>query len=757
MGALRTIVSDAGLTPVMGDAEREQARELSLRGVRPPVRVPGYEQEHFVGHGAYGEVWTAVNRNSGRRVAIKFFTRRGGLDWSALAREVEKLRYLFSDRYVVQLFEVGWESDPPYYVMEYMENGSLEDLLRTHRLTVHEAVSVFREVAVALVHAHDKGILHCDLKPANILLDHDRKPRLADFGQSRLTNEMSPALGTLFYMAPEQADLTAVPDARWDVYALGAVMYRMLAGEPPHRDEPGATSVTTGTLDAQLAAYRKLIMSAPKPAAHRAQPGVDSVLAAIVDKCLEPSPSKRFANPQAVLAALDAWHLQRMRRPLLWVTGFTFVLLFCLMALIGQYLFRTTVNTAEHGVESRALEANRFAAKSEAERFAAQIQLRFVQLEAMARNAQLREALQKGDRLKGDRAAELQLDQLLADRKAHGDKQFPPSDRSSLWFATDASGHQRGTAPTIEPARHIYRGFRDYFHGLGEYPATTNPPPGIIERPHRSVAYRRERPTGERIWSVAFTVPVSESPGAKPVGIVGMTIDLADADGARPDRFPVLIDTRPDAKTGRRGLILRHPYWAEMERQGEPPLYFADDVVGWADKSDDRAPLENGAAYTDPVSVADADTPGQSEFEGKWLASVHRVRVGPEQIDTGWVVLVQERRDEALQPVRDLQWRLGYVALIACVAVLMLVVLMWTGMVFVMDTSSRSPVTRLLRRWAGLPTSGTGGTGGTAGASVGGSVTGAGTARGGDTILPGVAPRIGQEKQVLTDPGEPGA
>src|SRR6478672_5568253 len=165
----------------MGERDRAAARDLSLRGVRPPVQVPGYEPERFLGYGAYGEVWVAVNRNSGRKVAIKFFTRRGGLDWASLAREVEKLRYLFSDRYVVQLFEVGWESDPPYYVMEYMEHGSLEDLLRSHPPTVHEAVALFREIGVALVHAHDKGILHCDLKPANILLDDDGKPRLADF------------------------------------------------------------------------------------------------------------------------------------------------------------------------------------------------------------------------------------------------------------------------------------------------------------------------------------------------------------------------------------------------------------------------------------------------------------------------------------------------------------------------------------------------------------------------------------------------
>lgn len=728
-----TPLSETGLTPVMTDADHQAARVLSLRGVHPPLEVPGHERFAFLGQGAFGEVWTAVNRNSGRRVAIKYFTRRGALDWSALAREVEKLRYLFSDRYVVQLFEVGWEADPPYYVMEYLENGSLEDLLRTHTPHPHEVAALFREITIGLVHAHDKGILHCDLKPANVLLDHEKRPKLADFGQSRLANETAPALGTLFYMAPEQADLSAVPDARWDVYALGALVYRMLVGAPPHRDDPTSATVTAGALDAQLASYRKMILGAPKPTAHHAVPGVDKGFAAIVDRCLEPSPGKRFPNPQAVLAAIDAWNIQRVRRPLLWVTGGTFVLLFLLMGLLGQYLFRTTVNTAEHGVESRALEANKFAAQTEARQLAAQIQLRWVQLDAAARNVQVRELLAKGEGLKADPEASHKLDRLLGERKERSDRQFAAGDRSAIWFADDAAGFQRAAWPTADAARHKYRGYRDYFHGLGERPEGT-PVPGIIARAHRSVAYRRKVEGGDDVWSVAFTVPVlSDGPDTKTIGIVGMTLDLADATPERVDRFAVLIDTRPDTKSGRRGLILRHPYWATMKGTSDPPLYYADSVVKWADSlsaGDDTTPFAD-PQFTDPVSA------GEPAFGGLWLASANRVRVGPDKVDTGWVVLVQERRDEALQPVREMQWRLGYVGLVAGVAVLGLVALMWTGMMMVMDTSSRSPVTRMLRRWAGLPTSGTGTAGATAPAS---GLAGAGTARSSGTPTPGSAP-----------------
>src|SRR6185436_8278556 len=158
--------------------DQQRARELSLARTRPPLEVPGYEIQQFLGAGAFGEVWVGVDRNTGRRVAIKFYAHRNRVDWSLLSREVEKLVFLSADRYVVQLLDVGWDSEPPYYVMEFIDDGSLDDLLADRGpLTVSEGVALIREVAVGLVHAHGRGVLHCDLKPANILLDSDEHPR----------------------------------------------------------------------------------------------------------------------------------------------------------------------------------------------------------------------------------------------------------------------------------------------------------------------------------------------------------------------------------------------------------------------------------------------------------------------------------------------------------------------------------------------------------------------------------------------------
>ena len=112
---------DLTKTPVQTLDELTRSRALSRTGTsRGPVAT-GYQLQHRLGEGAYGAVWLAREQRTGKQVAIKFYTHRRGLDWSLLSREVEKLALLYTSRNIVRLLDVGWQSDPPYYVMEFLE------------------------------------------------------------------------------------------------------------------------------------------------------------------------------------------------------------------------------------------------------------------------------------------------------------------------------------------------------------------------------------------------------------------------------------------------------------------------------------------------------------------------------------------------------------------------------------------------------------------------------------------------------------
>lgn len=599
----------------------QRARELSRQRRQPPTQVPGYELTQFLGAGAYGEVWVAVDENTGRRVAIKFYAHRGGLDWSLLSREVEKLSFLFADRHVVQLLDVGWESNPPFYVMEHLEEGSLDDYLAAGPMPVDDAVRMFREIAIGLMHAHGKGVLHCDLKPANILLDQDHKPRLADFGQSRLSNEQTPALGTLYYMAPEQADLDAAPDARWDVYALGAVLYRMLTGIAPHRGDLEAEEIESATdLDERLKRYRQAIRNAPPLTKHRKIPGVDKPLAEIIDNCLAPDPKRRYRNVQAVLDALKKRESSRARRPLLILGAVGPAVLLVVMTLFAWRGFEAAVSRSTDALTKRALESNGFAAQFVSETVARRIERRWEILSKAAEDPEIqrwvKECNAQGltteqfqrvyDILHTDQDADLDPDdpiakyldamrQLRATMERLRNSNMRPS--STSWFVQDRHG--------ISLARHPHSTVtfggnfsgRDYFHGRGrdlDLSEVDAESPEIIDAKHRSIVFT-SKSTKRRM--VAFSVPVFDlelpEDQRQPIGVVAMTVHLGSFAELRPEdaeaqhQLAVLIDTRPD-ETGRRGAVLEHPGLAASSTNGkdatgpraadtEPEAYYVDE------------------------------------------------------------------------------------------------------------------------------------------------------------------------------------
>jgi len=707
-------------TPTQGEEHQHRAECLSREPGGPPTIVPGYELEQFLGRGAFGEVWVAVNHNTRCQVAIKFFTHRSGLDWALLVREVEKLRSLSNDRYVVQLLEVGWEADPPYYVMEYVGRGSLEDLLAGGPLPVDEAVALFREAAIGLSHAHNKGILHCDIKPANILLDQDQRPRLADFGQARLTGEESPALGSWFYMAPEQADFRAVPDIRWDVYALGAVLHFMLTGQPPYRtDEAARIMKDSGKLEERLRHYQKHIVAARPPEVHRHRPKVDRALSDIVDRCVAADPRKRFPTVQAVLDALDERALRRTRRPVLLLGMLGPALALLVVCVLGWFPLRNTIQTAAEELRDEQLAEQRGAARFNATVIREQIEKRFRTLEKEAAADDLRRRL---DSASADAAApRLELQRYLTDLHVRNANDF----KALFWFVDNARGIELAISPLEKGKDTIGKDFRwrDYFHGQGRDYAADDPRVATLmplRAPHRSAIFQSTATDAGRPYSVAFSTPIwpaDRNDAGSPSGILATSVELGDFGQMRINEheWVVLVDMNTPVR-GRRGVILQHPALEELQRRNTPRAqmvyYLQPETVALIDgirqaKASNDPKLDEMSVdqeYEDPMAALDPE-----KYGGQWLAAIEPVFVhlgDGQEHDTGWVVIVQGTKAQALGWVdgaiaklqRGLLWR----SLIGLAGVLIVVTALSSFVVRALDRASHARLTGR-PRLAGTP------------------------------------------------------
>jgi eukaryotic-like serine/threonine-protein kinase len=692
-------------TAVQDETARERAQALSLSGGQPPTTLPGFRILRQIGEGKYGTVWLARELNTGKHVAIKFYTHRRGVDWSLLGREVEKLAVLYTSRNIVGLLSVGWDHDPPYYVMEYLPNGSLATRLEHGPRPTVEAVRVAIRVCQALVHAHGSGILHCDLKPANVLLDQDHEPRLCDFGQSRLADEQGHALGTLFYMAPEQADLKGVPDARWDVYALGALLYHMLVGQPPYRSEAGERQLKdAGSLEERLQIYRRLVRQSPRPNGHRQIAHVDAALADIIDRCLAVDPARRFANAQAVLDRLRIRAQMRARRPILAIGLLLPVVLLSGLAPVAFGAMRDAVSTARENVTARALDSNALSVSLLAESLRRELEQRLGELSAVAADERVRTAVEEEIGNSPDRRGSLWklLDQRRETMDAKLKQEQRPEDVS--WFLCDADGYQRWRNPRSSESQEKNYNWRDYFHGLDVEFVENAAPEGIkpIEEPHISLAYRSTS-TGQ--YSIALTAPVRDGDNENVIAVLGRSLDLSELleDYEHTlQRHGIGLSGRKIAMLdSREWKLLAHPWLlkhadrlteAEFDRLTLPTLIQfqlaemirVSQVADESQAAEDR--LDRTDEYTDPVGILDPQ-----EYGGIWLAAFSTVG------DTHWIAIVQEDREAAWRPVDGLRSRLVMSGFVGLAVVGVLLVGMWGLIISLL--SDRGP--RWLRNLAG--------------------------------------------------------
>jgi serine/threonine-protein kinase len=285
------------------NAEAEQPAEETLSA---GTKIGPYTVERLVGRGGGGTVYGARSDN-GQLVALKLLRAEMARFPSMITRflrEAEVVRSIAHPN-IVEIYEIGeYEPNRPYYAMELLEGTDLRKLLQVHgRFSPSELLSLLEPVCRAVGAAHDKGVIHRDIKANNVLVverDGQRTVKLLDFGIAKMLHaenagpgltEPGAMLGTAHYMAPEQIRCER-PDARTDIYALGVVIYQMLTGQYPfHADDP------------RQVALQHLQAPAPRPSALAPVP---AAIDAVVLKCLEKKPDKRFSSTDALLAALQA-------------------------------------------------------------------------------------------------------------------------------------------------------------------------------------------------------------------------------------------------------------------------------------------------------------------------------------------------------------------------------------------------------------------------------------------------------------------
>lgn len=276
-----------------------------------------YHIDRLIGRGGMGAVFQATNASIGKRVALKFLGVETSKDADAAVRfqrEAEAAS-LAESPHIVQIFDSGRsEHGLPFLVMELLTGEDLRARLRREgRLDVEAAVRIAVQVLKALRQAHAAGIVHRDLKPDNVFLcRRDDEPafvKLVDFGISKLQQRpgvdtlthKGAVLGTAFYMSPEQAQSFPDIDGRTDLFSLGAILYEMLSGEPPH---------SAPTYEAVLIA----ICTRDAADVRSKAPEVPEKLARVIARALKRERSERYQNAVDMLDDLDA--VQRASRAL---------------------------------------------------------------------------------------------------------------------------------------------------------------------------------------------------------------------------------------------------------------------------------------------------------------------------------------------------------------------------------------------------------------------------------------------------------
>jgi serine/threonine protein kinase len=300
--AIRQVAADSGLAYA---ASLIQA-DTNVYGEQPLRKIGPYELLRFINGGGGGDVYEARHVHFNRRAAVKLLTTRNSGDKNArqrFLREMESIGKL-DHPHIVRAFDADEVDGTPYLGMEFVDGENVESLAsHVKQMPVADACEIVRQAALGLQHVHEAGLVHRDLKPSNLLVSKAGIVKVADLGlallcrtesrDERLTSEKT-VLGTVDYMAPEQADGSHDVDIRADIYGLGCTLFRLLVGRAPFAVPSNNSPV------------RKMWaqMSEPVPDVLQFRSDVPPQLIGILNKMMAKKRGERFAEPKQLAEAL---------------------------------------------------------------------------------------------------------------------------------------------------------------------------------------------------------------------------------------------------------------------------------------------------------------------------------------------------------------------------------------------------------------------------------------------------------------------
>jgi serine/threonine-protein kinase len=674
-----------------------------------------YRDLRFHAQGGLGEVFFARDEALNRDVAVKVIQRGHQLDAEQHERfQIEaEVTSRLDHPGVVPVYSRGETEDGrPFYTMRFIRGSNLKEQIDSYhgcernrrnkadqRAALMPLLRHLVSVANTVAHAHNRGVVHGDIKPDNIMLGKFGEALVVDWGlvqfvqrdeHARASGEQTlmpqdldetgfgsnGGVGTIGYMSPEQLPGSADPiGPRSDIYGLGATLYRMLTGRTAFRFREGRV-VLDRIREGRFTPPRVVVRDVPAP------------LEAICLKAMALRPEDRYATAAEFSRDLQCWiddvpvsvHREPMfehwmrsaRQNRSWtIAAVAATVCLLLVALTSTLIFnrlatnenrlRRQAQTAEQVAEQARLANLRSTALFAADAFGHEIDQRWRILSERASDPRLAELVTRASGPSGENRGRDELQDWLV---KHSSTNLEDR-KAASWFVQDANGIQLARSPWKSTIGSSYR-HRSYFHGEGrDVDVEQADRYGPVRRPTLSAVYES---TKTRELKVAFSVPIwDRGPefDTQPLGVLAMSVVLGDFVGLdasiRPMRV-VLADLRSDWLEGepKRGLILDHPRLKQTRQElseatGQFLVRLAPDQIErllelWESERHARSWGEEMAAankmlagsldtiYVDPVAVQPA-APCVAAFRQVYVRGRE-----PEVADIGWVVIVQDHR-----------------------------------------------------------------------------------------------------------------